>query len=139
MRTPYDSLMRLHENAMSEVRVAINVQIEHIVTIENHERLVESSLAEAHEYTTQDALIDAEMFVAHVRAQRARLAAERAAASARLNQLRARALEAYGALRAARHAAELYRSEAEKSAGNAEQHMIDDLSAAHRTRPLRLR
>ncbi len=138
MRTPYDSLMRLHENAMSEVRVAINVQIEQIVTIEGRERMVETSIAEAHEYTTLDAMLDAEMFVVHARAQRARLAAERAAAADRLALLRARALEAYGALRAARHAAELYRSEREKAAGNAEQHMIDDLSAAHRARPLRL-
>jgi hypothetical protein len=138
MRTPYDALMRLHENAMSEVRVAINVQIEQIVTIETRERIVETSIAEAREYTTQDALIDAEMFVVHARAQRARLEAERAIAADRLSHLRARALEAYGALRAARHAAELYRFEQEKTAGNAEQHMIDDLSASQRGRQARL-
>lgn len=136
MKTPYDTFVRLQENRMSEVRIAINVQVEQLVTIEQRERLIQVSEAEAREHGARDALIDVETFMAQVRVQRTLIQAERNRASDQLAALQAKAMTAYGELRAAQLAADDYRSDQARSASNAEQSMIDDLAAARRRRHL---
>lgn len=136
MKTPYDAFVRLQENRMSEVRVAINVQVEQLVTIEQRERIIQASEVEAREHGARDALIDVETFMAQVRVQRTLIQAERHRASDQLAALQARAMVAYGELRAAQQAAEDYRSDQARAASHAEQNMIDDLSATRRGRQL---
>lgn len=129
MSTPYDTALRVQRREVDAVKVSISVEVERISTLE--------AMTIAHDTRLRDerALAPAvpvasDAWVARMKDERQRLEADARQAQARLAQLRARALEAYGTMRAIESAAERYQDEADRAADAAEQAAIDDIAAA---------
>lgn len=140
MSTPYDALLRLRQREVDDLRIAINVQIDQLVSIENRHTVINAALAQAQDITATEVLLNTQSYMARLRAERDAVASSGKMAGARLAQLRDNAVEAYGALRAIHSAADEFRTEAERSAAQAEQGFIDDLVAGRgRRKPSRRR
>jgi hypothetical protein len=138
MQTPYDALLRLRKREMDDVRIAVSVQIDQLISIENRHTVINAAMARAQDVTTTEILLNTQSYMARLRAERDAVAKNKTLAGARLAQLQGHAVEAYGALRVAHSAADEYRAEAEKDAANADQAFIDDLVGARGARkPLR--
>ncbi len=88
----------------------------------------------AAEVSAEDVRLSSHAYIARMQAERERLARDQAAIDAHLTQLRAKAVDAYGAFKAISSAAENYRDEMTQAAASAEQGHLDDLSAAGLTR-----
>ncbi|QJU57424.1 hypothetical protein HL653_06115 [Sphingomonas sp. AP4-R1] len=127
MPTPYDALMRLRQREVDDLRIAISVQIDQLVSIENRHTVINAALAQAQDVTASEVLLNTQSYMARLRAERDAVTNNRKMAGARLSQLRDNAVEAYGALRAIHSAADDYRSDVERSAAQADQAFIDDL------------
>lgn len=134
MQTPYDTLLRLRQREMDDMRVAINVQVNQLISIENRHTVVNAAFARAQQTAATDVLLNTQAYMARIRAEREALLKDKAMVGARLARLQANAVEAYGSLRATRSAAEDYRAEAERGLANADQTFIDDLTAARSRR-----
>lgn len=139
MKTPYDTAMRVRQREIDEVRLAISVQANQLARIEISHTTIDATLARETRIAASDQALSAHAYVARVREQRAQLAAEKANADARLTQLRAKALTAYGSFKAIESAADGFRGEAVRTQANAEQGHLDDLSTATFVRRLRSR
>ena len=127
--TPFDTALRIHRREVDAVKVSIGVEVERIATIDAVSRAHDARMHE--ERALAYALpFSSDAWTARMKADRARLREAASAAEARLGQLRAQAVEAYGTMRAIEGAAERYEAEAERTAALAEQGAIDDLAAA---------
>ncbi|MCJ8157723.1 hypothetical protein [Sphingomonas sp. LaA6.9] len=130
MKTPYDGAMRIQQTEIDDVRVAINIQVNQLVQIENSRAQVNAAIEREAAIAAGDVQFSSHAYVARMRAERARLAVDQSVVDARLAQLRNRAVSAYSAFKAIESAAVDYREDAEREHANAEQAGIDDFSAA---------
>ncbi|RJF85739.1 hypothetical protein [Sphingomonas cavernae] len=129
MKTPYDGAMRIQQSEIDDVRVAINVQVNQLIQIENSRTVVNAAIERETAIAADDIQFSSHAYVARMRAERARLAADQSVVDARLAQLRNRAVSAYGAFKATESAADGFREDAERTRANAEQAGIDDFTA----------
>jgi hypothetical protein len=127
--TPFDTALRVQRREVDAVKVSISVEVERINTLETQTRTLdatvkqERALAYAMPFAT-------DAWSARMKAERARLDEAAYLAQARLGRLRAKAVEAYGTMRAIEGAAERFEDEAERTVALAEQNAIDDIAAA---------
>jgi hypothetical protein len=126
---PFETALRVQRREVDAVKVSISVEVDRIAGLDR--------LAHAHDVRMRDerALAHAMPFatdawITRMKLERVRLADNARSAQARLAQLRAQAVEAYGTMRAIEGAAERHQDEAERTIALAEQGAIDDLSAA---------
>lgn len=129
MKTPYDGAMRVQQREIDDVRVAINIQVNQLIQIENSRASVNDALAREAALAASDVALSSHAYVARMRAERARLAVDQAMIDAQLGLLRGKAIAAYGSMKTIETAADTYRDEAERVDANAEQSRIDDFSA----------
>ncbi len=130
MKTPYDGAIRVHRREIDQMRVVINVEAERLVTIEAAQVDAEAAMRLEQAAAFGAPLLPTHGYLARMQAARARLADDKAAADARLAQLRDRAAAAYGTARGIEDAAREYREAAVRARANTEQVELDDLAAA---------
>jgi len=127
--TPFDTALRVQRREVDAVKVSISIEVERITTLEAQSR------AHAQRSREERALAASLPFASDawaLRMKHEQIRINEAAylAQARLGQLRAQAVEAYGTMRAIEGAAERYQDEADRTAATAEQAGIDDIAAA---------
>jgi hypothetical protein len=127
--TPFDTALRVQRREVDSVKVSISVEVERITTLEAMSRAHETRQREERALaTTLPFASDA--WAARMKHEQIRIDEAAYLAQARLGQLRARAVEAYGTMRAIEGAATRYQDEADRVAATAEQTGIDDIAAA---------
>ena len=139
MKTPYDSALRLYRREMDEMRVSISVQVDQLAHVEQRREALGAAMRREAELAAADWAFSSNAYLTRMSAQRESLARDRAMIDARLNNLRRRATETYGSLRAIEGADHRYRDESDRATARAEQADIDDFSAAGFTRALNAR
>lgn len=136
--TPYDTPLRIQRREVDNMRVSISVEVERMGKIEaaqsEHERRMHEERKIA---ASAEIRLPSDAWTMRAKAQRAQLAEQQRAADARLNDLRAKAVEVYGTMRAIESAADRHREESARAIATAEQARIDDLGAARFVRALR--
>jgi flagellar biosynthesis chaperone FliJ len=137
MSTPYDTALRLIRREVDAVRVTIGEAAGRLVQIEQARQAVSGALEREAALAASCWDIPTGSYLARVRAQRAELGVDAAAAADRLDQLRRRASERYGALRAIEGAAEAYRDEGLQAEERATQARMDDATGARFAMALR--
>ncbi len=134
--TPYDTALRIQRREVDTVKVSISVEVERIVVLDGqiaaHDTRLRDERALAHAMP-----FASDAWTARMKHERIRLDDAARMARARLGQLRAQAIEAYGTMRAIESAADRYRDEADRVADAAEQASIDDIAAARLLRERR--
>lgn len=138
MKTPFDGAIRVARRETDEMRIAISVQVERLVTIETARAATEHEIRREREVAGDEMLLSSHAYLARMRAERTRLTENSAVIDIHLTQLRAKAVTAYGGLKAVSSAADNWRSDAEQAIANAEQGQLDDLAAANFVRNRRL-
>lgn len=127
--TPFDTALRVQRREVDAVKVSISVEVERITTLEAMDRAHETRAREERALAaTLPFASDA--WVAKMKHEQIRIREAAYLAQARLGQLRAQAVEAYGTMRAIEGAAERFQDEADRTAAVAEQSGIDDIAAA---------
>jgi len=134
MKTPYDTAIRVAERRLDKVRAAIGKAVDELGQLERAGDEAEAMLHRECLLAAGDHRLSTEFFFTRARDRRARLAADRETAHARLERLRREAVACYGERQAVETAAARHREDAERAAAAAEQAAIDDLSAARRPR-----
>jgi hypothetical protein len=134
MKTPFDGAIRIRRREIDEMRITISVQVTRLVEIEAEQTDADATMHRERAVAAEDVLLSSHAYIARMQAERERLARDQAAVDAHLTQLRAKALDAYGAFKAITSAAENYQDEAARAAARAEQGHLDDLSGANLTR-----
>lgn len=137
MKTPFDAAMRVRRREIDTAQVAINIQVNQLVQIEDHHNTVESTLSKESEIAAANHALSAHAYIERMRALRERLAGERAEADLALGRLRTRALAAYGDFKAIESAADAYRDDETRKIAIGEQGHLDDISATAVVRRLR--
>ncbi|NIJ34739.1 hypothetical protein [Sphingomonas oligoaromativorans] len=135
MKTPFDGAIRLQRREIDEMRVAINVQVERLVTIETAQVDTDAVMRRERDIAGEELLLSSHAYMARMHAERRRLAEDRAVVDIQLTQLRTRATAAYGMSKAIEDAARNYCEEQLQAEATAEQARLDDQAA---TRFLRL-
>jgi len=127
--TPFDTALRVQRREVDVVKVSISVEVERITTLETQTRTHDARMLQ--ERALANSLpIASDAWTARMKAERALLDEAAYLAQARLERLRAQAVEAYGTMRAIEGAAERYEDDAERTVALAEQAASDDISAA---------
>lgn len=127
--TPFDTALRVQRREVDAVKVSISIEVERITTLEAQSRtLAERAREERAVATSLPFASDA--WAARMKYEQIRVSEAAYLAQARLGQLRAQAVEAYGTMRAIEGAAERFQDEADRTAATAEQTGIDDIAAA---------
>ncbi|WP_029935700.1 hypothetical protein [Sphingomonas sp. UNC305MFCol5.2] len=127
--TPFDTALRVQRREVDAVKVSISVEVERITTLETQTRTHDARMLQ--ERALANSLpIASDAWTARMKAERALLDEAAYLAQARLERLRAQAVEAYGTMRAIEGAAERYEDDAERTVALAEQAASDDISAA---------
>ena len=134
MTTPYDAAMRAAERRLDKVRRAIGKAIEGLSALEQAEDRAEATLRRECLLASDDHRLTTEFFFVRARDQRARLATQRAAAHAQLDELRRRAVACYGEQRVLVDAQARFHDDATRAEDAAQQAAIDDLIGARRAR-----
>lgn len=129
MKTPYDGAVRIRQNEMDDVRVAIGTQLSELNHIENMQRAVEARIRRESEVAAEQTLIPSDAYARKMRAERVRLTRDKAVADEQLTVLRTQAVAAYGALHVLQTAMGNFRTEAEAEIERAEQSRSDDFAA----------
>lgn len=129
MKTPYDSAMRIQQREIDDVRVSINIQVNQLVQVESSLDAAERAVAREGASAAQDPMMSSYAYITRMRAERARLDADRKAAGQQLDRLRVQAANAYGSLSAMETAADRHRADQIRTAESAEQSRIDDFAA----------
>lgn len=127
--TPFDTALRIHRREVDNVKVSISVEIERIATLEAQSRANDQRAREERALAAT-LPVASDAWTARMKQEQVRIREAAYLAQARLGQLRARAVEAYGTMRAIEGAAERYQDEADRTAATAEQTGIDDIAAA---------
>lgn len=130
MKTPYDAAIRVQQREIDDMRLAINVQINQLVTNQTNDAETSAAIAREAQLGACDPMFSSHAYLSRMNAVRANLQADKAAIEERLAGLRSRAASAYGSCRVMETAAHNYRAEEQRIVSNAEQTMIDDRSAA---------
>jgi hypothetical protein len=129
MKTPYDTALRVQQREIDDMRVAINVQVNVLNQVERSREAVNEKIVSEAAIAASDIGMSSHAYIARMRAEQSRLSNDQAAISARLGQLRSKAVAAYGAFRAVETAADGFRDEAVRASANAEQAGMDDFAA----------
>ncbi|MBU3078647.1 hypothetical protein [Sphingomonas quercus] len=129
MKTPYDAAARVRQREIDDLRKLIDAERGRLAQIDKRLETIAAALVREARLAADDPALTAQAYMDLLRAERARLVAEKPVIEARLAQLRDQTAEAYGALRAIETAAADYRHEAERILANAEQTMLDDIAA----------
>lgn len=135
MKTPFDGAIRLQRREIDEMRVAINVQVERLVTIETAQVDTDAVMRRERDIAGEELLLSSHAYMARMHAERRRLAEDRAVVDVQLTQLRTRATATYGMSKAIEDAARNYCEEQLQAEATAEQARLDDQAT---TRFLRL-
>ena len=127
MRTPFDTALRVQHRAVETIRVAISLEIAKQGDLEQVEgRLVDQVRSET-ALAARFALPASSEWLARMRARRHQLRGEVEASGVRVAALRAKAAEAYGAMRAIEDAADRHRIQQHRA-----QHLPSALARARR-------
>lgn len=127
--TPFDTALRVHRREVDAVKVSISIEVERITTLEAQSR-AHAERAREERALAASLPIASDAWAARMKYERIRINEAAHLAQARLGQLRAQAVEAYGTMRAIEGAAERYQNEVDRTAATAEQTGIDDIAAA---------
>ncbi|MBC9032584.1 hypothetical protein IAG41_09290 [Sphingomonas sp. JC676] len=127
--TPFDTALRVQRREVDAVKVSISIEVERITTLEAQSRTLAERAREERALATS-LPIASDAWAARMKYEQIRINEAAYLAQARLGQLRAQAVEAYGTMRAIEGAAERYQDEADRTAATAEQTGIDDIAAA---------
>lgn len=130
MKTPFDGAIRLRRREIDALRISIRAEVERLVVAEAAHADANAALRAERGLAAQDPLLTSHAYLARMQAGRVRAARDLADADARLQQLRALAMEAYGSVRALENAGAAYRDDAQRLIERAEQDEIDDRAAA---------
>lgn len=127
--TPYDTAMRIRRREVDRIKIDIAMTVTHIDGLARQDGEIAARIVE--ERRQASALrLPADAWHDRMRSERARIADARRTAEALLATLRARATEAFGALRALEEAASRHREEAARAAAVAEQARLDDVATS---------
>ena len=130
MRTPYDPAIRIRRREIEDVRVSIGVEMRRLTEVEHRMEHVTSAAVREAEQAAREPMMSSYAYLTRMKAERARLDADRRSLDAGLDRLRAKAAAAYGSLNAIESAADSFRAEEARLAASAEQSRIDDFAAA---------
>lgn len=136
MKTPYCGALGIRRREVDEIRIAITVAVDRVDGLDARAREIHTTVAAERQLAATDLSLPENGYFLRMRAERARVEAEQAAAAARLDRLRDQAREVYGSMRAIEGAAERYRDEALRRAEAAEQAAADDRAGADFVRGL---
>jgi hypothetical protein len=139
MKTPYHAALTIQQRTVDQIKVEISVAIDTADRLHRRATEVQAAIHAEHRVAAADWRLPENRYFLRMRDERARLAADRAAADRQLDQLRARAREAYGSLKAVESAADQFAANVRKAAAAAEQAEDDDRAAAGLLRIARAR
>lgn len=137
MKTPYCGALGIQRREVDQIRIAISVAVDRADTLAARAQEIRCTVEAERALAAADWALPENRYFARMRAERARVAAEKAAADARLDQLRDKAREAYGSMKAVEGAAERFREDATRALDAAEQAALDDRAAADFIRGIR--
>jgi len=127
--TPFDTALRVQRREVDAVKVSISIEVERITTLEAQSRAHAERAREERALATSLPFAS-DAWTARMKYEQIRINEAAYLAQARLGQLRAQAVEAYGTMRAIEGAAERFQDEADRTAATVEQTGIDDIAAA---------
>lgn len=137
MKTPYCGVLGIQRREVDQIRIAISVAIDRADGLDRRADEIARTLAAERALAVGDRLLPENGYFLRMSAERDRVAAERRLAEAQLDQLRAKAREAYGSMRAVEGAAAAFRDDATRAQAAAEQAASDDRAAADFVRGVR--
>lgn len=137
MKTPYCGVLGIQRREVDQIRIAISVAIDRTDGLDRRADEIARTLAAERALAVGDRLLPENGYFLRMSAERDRVAAERRLAEAQLDQLRAKAREAYGSMRAVEGAAAAFRDDATRAQAAAEQAASDDRAAADFVRGVR--
>ncbi len=129
MKTPYCTALRIQRREVDRIRIAISVAIDETDRLDRHAVELARRVAAEHAHAAADGLLPENAYFARMKAERGRVARDKALADARLDQLRDKARDSYGAMKAVESAAETFRDGEARRLGAAEQASADDRAA----------
>jgi hypothetical protein len=129
MKTPYCTALRIQRRDVDRIRIAISVAIDESDRLDRHGLEMARRVADEHACAVSDGLLPANGYFTRMKLERARIARERALADARLDQLRDKARDSYGAMKAVETAADAFRDGEARRLEAAEQASADDRAA----------
>jgi hypothetical protein len=138
MRTPYCGAIGLQRREVDQLRTSIGVEVGRLVEVEQRNALIDESVRRERSVASAALDVPATAYFLRMRAERARLEADRQVIDARVTQLRGQAREAFGSLTVIEGAAERYRHEEMRQIEAAHQAVIDDRSATDFAQKVRL-
>lgn len=135
MKTPFDAAARLRQRELDEVVGAIRAELTALDHVEREQARIAAALNHEAQLAAGDRACVSPEWQTRMRSERAALGMRQRALQARIESLRALAIDAFGVLRGIETAAEGFRSEVRRSQARAEQSASDDRSAAIMARP----
>lgn len=137
MKTPYCGALGIQRREVDQIRIAISVAVDRADALAARAHEIHCTVEAERTLAASDWTLPENRYFARMRAERTRVATEKAVADARLDQLRGKAREAYGSMKAVEGAAERFREEAARTLDAAEQAALDDRAAADFIRGVR--
>lgn len=137
MKTPYDAALRVRQRELDDVSRAIRTEAGALGAVEQERARVAATLRSEADLAAGDLTLVSPGWQRRMQGERQALGARQAELQARVDGLRALAVDAYGVLRGIETAADDYRAEAARTEAAAEQSATDDLSAAAFLRTIR--
>lgn len=137
MKTPYDPVVRVGTREVEALRTALRQEMARIGRLAHDAAALAQRVHDECRLAETDSALRTDGWVRARKAQAERIAQHRAEAEAGLGQLRDRALNAYGRLRAAEKAASAYLDKARAEEERRAQAEADDLNTARRLLKMR--
>jgi hypothetical protein len=132
MSTPYDGYLRLKKRDIESIKIAISVQVAHVIALENTAQQIAATAQQESAAAAQDWAISTHAYIRARQRERAQVLRDMHGSEEQLSSLRQKAGEAYGEQRVAEEAASRFRARATQSANRRAQAEADDLSTARR-------
>ncbi len=129
MKTPYDAALRVQQREIDEMSAAISSHSGVLGEVEKARDRVSKSMTREADLASGDLGVCSHAYLQRMRHERRQLTAREVLLKARLDELRDKAVDAYGTFRAIETAADGYRQDAARVIANAEQAGIDDFAA----------
>lgn len=137
MKTPYCGVIGLQRREVDQLRTSIGVEVGRLAEVEQRNALIDESVRRERGVAAAALDVPATAYFLRMRAESARLEADRRVIDARVTLLRTQAREAFGSLTVIEGAADRFREEEMRQIEAAQQTVSDDRSAtdyAHRVR-----
>lgn len=138
MKTPYCAAIGLQRREVDQLRTSIGVEVGRLAQVEQRHSFIDESVRRERSVAAAAFDVPATAYFLRMRAERARLEADRQVIDARVTKLRSQAREAFGSLSVIEGAAERYRHEEMRQMEAAQQAVIDDRSATDFVQKVRL-